>query len=140
MPRLAASLVLSAALSFLLLGTGTEAAGRSPAPLPAVEWAFEGREDAQGNPHEKVFLRVGGKKVSVLPLTGLHFERLLRTEYRERNIPAEAQAACLGWWAGGGLDMYVLRRGRTLKVYCRDLDEQAPIPPYRLLKSVPLTR
>jgi hypothetical protein len=126
-------------LTALCAGGAAAARGAAQRAAPAqaeVAWAFDTREDRDGNPHTKVFLVVGARRVLVTEATA-NFNALERKDFKGHAVPAAALAACTGWWAGAGEDLYVTRRGRTLVVYSRALDEQARIPPYRRLKVIP---
>jgi hypothetical protein len=101
-----------------------------------VAWAFDTHEDRDGNPRTKVFLTVGARRVLVTETTA-NFNALERKDFKEHAVPAAAVAACSGWWAGAGEDLYVIRRSGRLTVYSRVLDEQARTPPYRRLKVIP---
>jgi hypothetical protein len=103
---------------------------------PEPNWAFDTHEDRDGNPRTKVFLVVGARRVLLMETTA-RFSVLERKDFKGHAVPAAAVAACSGWWAGQGTDLYVTRRGRTLVVYSRDLDEQAPISRYKRLKVIP---
>ena len=102
-----------------------------------VEWDFDTRDDSDGNPRIGVYLRVGARRFFILRDTA-QFSVLERKDYGNRDVPASAVAACTGWWAGSGEDMYVIRRGRQLIVYIRYLDEQTELGRYRRLKTIPL--
>lgn len=103
---------------------------------PEANWAFDTHEDRDGNPRTKVFLVVGARRVLLLETTA-NFSVLERKDFKGHAVPATAVTACNGWWAGQGTDLYVTRRGRTLVVYSRDLDEQAPASRYKRLKVIP---
>ena len=112
-------------------------AGQKSAPAQAeVAWAFDTHEDRDGNPHTKVFLVVGARRALVTEATA-NFSVVERQDYKAHGVPAAAVAACSGWWAGAGEDLYVIRRSGRLTVYSRVLDEQARTPPYRRLKVIP---
>lgn len=110
---------------------------QKPPPATAdVTFQFDEREDGDGNPHTKVFLAVGGRRV-LLQETTAKFSALDRNDYKSHGVPAAAVAACTGWWAGAGEDFYVMRSAGRLVVYSRDLDEQARVSRYRRLKVIP---
>jgi hypothetical protein len=126
-------------LTALCAGGAAAARGAAQKAAPAqagVAWAFDTHEDRDGNPHTKVSLVVGARRVLVTETTA-NFNVVERKDFKEHAVPAAAVAACSGWWAGAGQDLYVIRRGRTLVVYSRTLDEQTRTPPYRRLKVIP---
>ncbi len=132
--------ILFVGLFFATVGVPRGASGR-PVPRPLVlVWSFDIHGDHNGDPHGKVFLRVNGSRILILPQADVGFRLVQRTEYRALNVPAAALTACSGWWVGAGMDLYVVRRGGRLNVFLRDLDEQAPASAYRLIKSIPLLR
>ena len=111
----------------------------SPAPqTPPLQWVFQTRHDAQTNPHTDVFLRVGSRRVLVLRQAEEEFRVPAKTNYKDAGVPAQALTACLGWWAGAGDNLYVVRRGRSLVVYRREVDEQAPDLPWKRFKVISL--
>lgn len=106
----------------------------------AVRFEFSTKRGDYDTPHTNVYLRAGGRRTLVLQTVGA-FQPLKRADFRERRVPRTALAACSLWWAGGGDNLYVVRRGHALAVYHQGLDEQAPDEqapdePYRLLKIV----
>lgn len=105
---------------------------------PAVAWVFAIKDDRQGNPHGQVFLRVAGRRVLVSKNASGHYHVLSRSEYHAHGVPSAAITACTGWWAGQGEDVYVIRRPGRLHVYARELDESAPLPAPRLVKTIPV--
>ncbi len=130
-------LVLLAALFAAPCEAARGAGQKAARGQPEVTWAFDAHEDRDGNPRTKVFLVVGARRVLLLEAAA-KFSVLERKDFKGHAVPATAVTACNGWWAGQGTDLYVTRRGRTLVVYSRDLDEQAPTSRYRRLKVVPL--
>ena len=94
--------------------------------------------DPQTNPHTDVFLPVGTRQVCVLHQTSEDFHTLLKADYQNNGIPSRALLACAGWFAGAGENLYVIRRGRALVVYRKELDEQAPDFPWKRFKVIPL--
>ncbi len=104
-----------------------------------ASWKFDLTiaEDSD-TPRGKVHLLVGSRKVLIFSDAIGVFSVIERADYKSKGVPATALAACSGWWAGQGQDLYVVRRRKQLIVYIRDLDEQAEIPPYRQLKVIPL--
>ena len=135
-------ILLASVLTTSLSAVPSTAAGifrQKSSPAPAgVTFRFDEREDGDGNPHTKVFLAVGDRRVLLRETTG-KFSALDKSDYKSHHVPAAAVAACTGWWAGSGEDLYVLRRNRSLIVYSRTLDEQAPVGAYRRLKVIPLS-
>ncbi len=119
----------------------TQGAGSAPMPrLPVLAWSFDIHDDPSGSPRGRVFLRVNGRSVLVLPKADMQYNIVLCSEYHGKKVPAAALTACAGWWAGAGVDLYVIRRGQRLNVFRRDEDEESGDSAYRLIKSVPILR
>lgn len=129
-------LVLLAAFSALPCEAARGAGQHASRAQAEVTWHFDTHEDRDGNPRTKVFLVVGSRRVLLTEATA-NFNVIERQDYKSHAVPAAALAACSGWWAGAGEDLYVIRRGRSLVVYSRDLDEQAPASRYKRLKVIP---
>lgn len=107
-------------------------------PTPPLQWVFQTRRDSQTNPHTNVFLRVGSRQVLVMRQAEEEFHSTAKADYKDNRIPAQALAACTGWWAGAGDNLYVTQRGRTLVVFRREVDEQEPDFPWKRFKVIPL--
>jgi hypothetical protein len=102
-----------------------------------VSWEFDSREDRDGNPQTRVYLKVGARRVFVIREMA-QFSVLERKDYSTHEVPQRALTACFSWWAGGGSQMYVVRRGRQLVIYRRSLDEQVDTEPYVRFKTIPV--
>ena len=107
---------------------------RAPRPIK-VSFEFKVKLDKTETPHSRVFVRANGKRTLVLSATE-GFRSLKRSEFASHEVPREALAACSGWWAGAGDNLYVVRRGARLDVYQQEVDSQAPEFPYRKIKSI----
>ncbi len=107
---------------------------------PALSWSFAMHRDRYDNPHGNVYLLVSGLRVLVLRNADADFHVLPREEYAIHDVPRAAVTACAGWWAGGGEDLYVVRRQGRLIVYNRGVDEDnsegASIPTYHRIRSI----
>lgn len=125
----------------LLLVLSASAALSTPAPpphAPALTWIFDTHEDKQLIPQSKVYLRVGTKRVLIEEKAQAGFRTVSRMDYKVYKIPAAALTACSGWFAGGGQDMYVIQHKKSLRVYRRWTDEQAPEFHYKLIRTIAL--
>jgi len=109
---------------------------------PALSWSFAMHRDRYDNPHGNVYLLVSGRRVLVLRNADVYFHVLPRDEYASHDVPRIALTACAGWWAGGGEELYVVRRHGRLEVYNRGLDEDNSahvlVPMYRRILSIAL--
>lgn len=135
--RIAAASFALFALALLGLSPPAPAAPATR-QTPPLHWVFQTRRDAQTNPHTDVFLRVGARQVLVMHQALDEFHPTARTQYKDEHIPAQALTACLGWWAGAGDHLYVVRQGASLVVYRREEGEEAPGQPWKRLKVIPL--
>lgn len=100
-----------------------------------IDWEFDIKEDSQGNPNGKVFLNVGKRRVLILKDAWWMFN-VVDLKADRQDVPVKAITACSGWWAGSGVDMYVIRRKNQFVIYIRYLDEQTDVPRYERLKSI----
>jgi hypothetical protein len=105
-----------------------------------IAWNFAIKEDSNGNPAGKVYLKVGKKRVLILKDASWSFSEvdLKSEEAAGHDVPRKAVTACFGWWAGSGVDIYVIRKGKQLVVYARFLDEMVANSKFEKLKSIPL--
>ena len=104
----------------------------------SVKWVFDIKKNSDDTPRGKVYLMVGDRKILIRRAVVGDYHVIEPTDYKSSKVPASAIAACGGWWAGQGEDLYVIRRKNQLIVYIRYLDESAPTPPYRRLKVIPV--
>ena len=121
----------------LLVPAGAVYAAPTP-PTPVLAWVFDTHPDKELVPRGKVFLKVGSKRIVIEPKAQAEFRTLSRADYKEYKVPASALTACSGWFAGGGEDMYVVAYKKSLRVYRRWTDEQAPEFHYTLIRTIAL--
>lgn len=107
-------------------------------PRASLAWIFDIREDRAGNPRGRVFLRVARRRVLISRNVSGHYHVLRRQDYAAHRVPSSAVTACAGWWAGQGEDLYMIRRPGRLRVFRRNLDESAPTPAARLIRTISL--
>ncbi len=97
-----------------------------------VRFEFETKGGLDGHaPRSRVFVNANGKRTRVFS-NDESFQALSRDEFSTHRVPRRALAACFGWWAGAGDNLYVVRRGAQLDVYQQPLDEQSG--PFRFCK------
>lgn len=125
-------------LAVPILALAPSPAPAAPIPVLPLQWVFHTRRDPQTNPHTDVFLRVGSRQVLVMRQAPDEFQCFARSDYKNQRIPASALTACFGWWAGAGDYLYVVRQGKLLVVFRREIDEQGPDLPWKRLKSISL--
>ncbi len=128
----------AAALFALLVFAMPVPAALAAGHTPPLQWVFQMRRNSLGDPQTDVFLRVGSRQVLVMHQAPDEFHLAAKTECKIAGVPAHALSACLGWWGGAGDYLYVVRQGRSLVVYRKEVDEQAPDLPWKGLKVIPL--
>lgn len=112
---------------------------KTPRPL-VVRFESETKFDTgEHAPHSRVFVNADGKRTLVF--SGEEgFHTLSRADFASQRVPRGALAACSGWWAGAGDNLYVVRRGARLDVYrCQVDEEEERKQPYRKIKSIRLS-
>ncbi|MGI4789607.1 MAG: hypothetical protein ACRYFS_12240, partial [Janthinobacterium lividum] len=97
---------------------------------------FQTRRDPQTNPCTNVFLRVGGRQVLVMRHVPDEFHATVKADYKDNGVPAQALAACSGWWAGAGDTLYAIRQGRSLVIYRQETEEQGQAFPWKRVKTI----
>lgn len=135
MPRRLLFLLVLTMLFASPRGLALGAVGKLNHSQTTLEWLFNARNDRDGNPNTRVYLVVGGQRYFVMRDTA-QFSVVERDKFKEHDVPASAVAACASWWAGSGEELYVIRRGRSLIVYIRYLDEQSDVGRYKRLKVI----
>ena len=90
----------------------------------SVFWVFHYKEGKEGEdrPQGNVYLKVNGHLILIERETREVYRVTSRNDYELHEVPASALTACWSWYAGGGWQMYVIRRGNNLKVYRRGED------------------
>lgn len=82
----------------------TATAGAAPVSLVCRDRGT----DSLGTPHHDVYLSVGGAETKVKSINSC--SEIAKADYARHEIPAEAVAACGGWWAGAGDYYYVIMK------------------------------
>ena len=77
--------------------------------LPSFDIETEMSED--GTPNSTVSILVGGKKLEITKVNAC--KKIEKADFDQFQIPAEAIAACGGWWAGAGDYFYILDDGNN---------------------------
>lgn len=127
-------------VSLALLPVAAQTRPTKTARPLAVRFEFETKRVSDVKPpHSRVFVNANGKRTLVFSYDE-GFQTMSRDEFADQHVPREALAACFGWWAGAGDNLYVVRRGARLDVFRQQLDEGTEKPmPYRLIKSIRLS-
>ena len=71
--------------------------------------------DAQDVPRHRLLLQVAG--VKTLVDTVITCTEIPKTEYKDKEIPANALAACGGWYAGGGDYFYAIEQAGKVVIF-----------------------
>lgn len=88
-----------------------------------TKWEFKKLgEGDYGEPKTQVYLIVNGKKNEIAKIE-FGFSEYLRESYKDAKIPSDALTACRGWWAGAGIDYWVIRKDKELIVMGREIGE-----------------
>ena len=94
-----------------------------------IKWDFKPvAEDANGNPSTIISLVVNGKKYEIATELG-NYSEISSDNFKDYKIPKNALVACAGWWAGAGVDYWVIKKGNDLNVIMREVSEGSPDHP-----------
>lgn len=103
-------------------GDSTEGKNTRPGK-PEVKWnvvaAGTGNYDT---PINDVNVLVNGKNYFISK-DYYNFYETPPSDYKTNDIPADAIIACRGWWAGAGIDYWVIQVGYNIEVYSREIGE-----------------
>jgi hypothetical protein len=103
-------------------GDSTERKNTRPGK-PEVKWDFKSLGTGQyDTPITQVNLLVNGKSHSVIK-EYFGFSETNKESYKDFEVPADAIIACRGWWAGAGMDIWVIQQAYDLEVYTREIAE-----------------
>ena len=70
---------------------------------------IESYKDSLGNPNSVVSILLNQRKVKIG--SAMNCEAIPKSDYDKYKIPANAIAACGGWWAGSGDYYYITDQG-----------------------------
>lgn len=88
-----------------------------------VKWDFKSLGEGQyGEPVTLVSLFVNGSKIEIAKIE-FGFSETSKSSYKDFNIPPDAVSACRGWWAGAGIDYWVIIKGEDLIVMAKEIGE-----------------
>ena len=103
-------------------GDSTEGKNTRPGK-PEVKWDFKSLGTGQyDTPITQVNLLVNGKSHSVIK-EYFGFSETSKETFKDFEIPQDAITACRGWWAGAGMDIWVIQQAYDLEVYTREIAE-----------------
>ncbi len=103
---------------------GDSSEGKNTRPgKPEVKWDFKSLGTGQyDTPITQVYLFVNGKSHSVIK-EYFSFSETSKESYKDFEIPVDAITSCRGWWAGAGMDIWVIQQAYELEVYTREIGE-----------------
>lgn len=103
-------------------GDSTEGKNTRPGK-PELKWDFKSLGTGQyDTPITQVNLLVNGKSYSVIK-EYFGFSETNKESFKDYEVPQDAIVACRGWWAGAGMDIWVIQQAYDLEVYTRELAE-----------------
>ncbi len=103
-------------------GDSTEGKNTRPGK-PELKWDFKTLGTGQyDTPITQVNLLVNGKSYSVIK-EYFGFSETNKESYKDYEVPQDAIIACRGWWAGAGMDIWVIQQAYDLEVYTREIGE-----------------
>lgn len=103
-------------------GDSTEGKNTRPGK-PEVKWDFKSLGTGQyDTPITQVNVLVNGKSHSVIK-EYFGFSETSKETFKDFEIPQDAITACRGWWAGAGMDIWVIQQAYELEVYTREIAE-----------------
>lgn len=70
--------------------------------------------DEYENPHSQVFLQINEQRIKIADISACDI--IGGDSFTQYEMPANALAACGGWWAGAGDYLYAVREGTHIKV------------------------
>lgn len=86
-------------------------------------WEFKKLgEGSYGAPLTQVNLLISGSTIEV-EKTEFGFFEMKKSEYADYHIPAGAITACRGWWAGAGIDYWVIKTSAGYDIFSREVGE-----------------
>ncbi len=70
--------------------------------------------DEYENPNSQVFIQINDSRIKIADIQAC--DVIGPDSYAQYDIPADAIAACGGWWAGAGDYFYAVRDGDIIRV------------------------
>jgi hypothetical protein len=102
--------------------TGDTAGNKTGKPVD-LKWDFKSLGEGEyGEPITMVSLLVNGNKIEIGKIE-FGFSETVKASYKDFNIPPDAIIACRGWWAGAGIDYWVIRKGDDVIVMAKEIGE-----------------
>lgn len=105
----------------------------APASKAKVAWSIA-QVESDENPRAMIYLMVGKKKTKLMVVAG-HPDPAMKVSEADW-APKGALLVLYAWWAGGGDQLYVLKKGTSYKVYHRPLDEGSVTGKFRVIKTI----
>lgn len=105
---------------------------------PSIRWQTDSTFDDRSGPTGSISLVIGSKTFPLKIDRPVSFGPLSRENHREWGVPTDADIAALGWYAGYGEVFYAVRTHDEVKVYYREVEEQATLTQFKLMKRIPI--
>lgn len=101
---------------------GDTSAPKNNAPVN-LKWEFKTLGEGEyGQPITLVSLVFNGNKIEIAKIE-FGFNETGKDSYKDFHIPSDAMISCRGWWAGAGIDYWVIRKGNDLVVMAKEIGE-----------------
>lgn len=98
-----------------------------------LSWVIRERPDGSGNPRSGLDLKVGDRTVPIRRDQPLSYSPIAPGDW---SVPADAEAAVLGWWAGSGEVLYARRVAGIVEVYLGAVEEEGTGPVFAVIRRV----
>ena len=112
-----------------------KAAGTAP-----IRWLIDSSFNDLSGPSSSISLI---KESETFPLrihSPVAFKPLNRENQAGWGVPKEAVIAALGFWAGYGEVLYAVNTENEVQVYYREIEELVDLPPFKLIKRIPIAK
>lgn len=121
-------------MGLVLIGLAAGAATDGSAP-GSLAWRIGERVGDQGQPIGTLALLIDGRPVTIRRDRPVSYAQI---EPGAWSVPAGADLAALGWWAGSGEVVYVIRRAGQVDVYLGLVEEESAGPEFSLIRRLDL--
>lgn len=107
---------------------------------PICAWGIRGTFHEIKGPNQSLSLLIGNEEIPLMQDQPVAYRNLEPNLWERHDIPADAILAGFGWWAGYGQTFYVRYAPPYLKVYVSEVEEQSPIPHFKMLKRIDIPK
>lgn len=111
------------------------------ASAQSIRWDTHSTFDDRSGPVGSISLVLGSAAVPLRTDRPVAFKPLDREQQAVwAGVPNQAVIAALGWHAGYGEVLYAVSTQDEVLVYCREVEEQLPPSPFKIIKRIPLQK